>query len=343
LAATVAEIAEGGVDWFQHEWAEAAVSAVREAGGGWCMEDFSVYAARWDDALRGEYLGTEIITSPAPHYGGGVLLTALRIAEALGVHERPPRELDGQALVEEIGALDWAQAGYRPHNPACAPAETLDHARSALTGGYAAKAAAAIRAATLPKPLGTGSHSHQLGAVDPAGLMISATHTIESDSWGDGGLFVGGVALNSTAFQVQVAPVERGARIAEPVCNFAVHLEDRVVLAGAINAGLLAACVQAAIDLVAHHRSLEETLAHPRWGARQLDLHTLVSASAVSCETLSDDAISAARDRGAVLAPATDTGSSLVDAGFLGAIERVRNGRVTVAADHRVAGVSLAG
>jgi len=33
----------------------------------------------------------------------------------------------------------------------------------------------------------------------------------------------------------------------------------------------------------------------------------------------------------------------LVDAGFLGAIERVRNGRVTVAADHRVAGVSLAG
>src|SRR5439155_21641795 len=136
LAGTVGGIASGGAEWFQREWAGAAVSAVRKSGGNWCIENFAEYAANYDDPVRCEYLGTEIVTSSAPHYGGGVLLTALRIAESLGVHERPPRELDGQALVEEIGALDWAQAGYRPHNPACAPAETLDHARSALTGGY---------------------------------------------------------------------------------------------------------------------------------------------------------------------------------------------------------------
>jgi gamma-glutamyltranspeptidase/glutathione hydrolase len=344
LSATIAGIANGGAEWFQTEWAADAVAAVGEAGGHWSVEDFTAYGARWDDPLRGSYLGTEIVTAPAPHYGGGVLLTALRIAEALRLHELPPRELDGQALAEEISALDWAFVGYRPHNPACAPPETIEHARSALTGGFADKAAAAIRAAILPGPSSAGAHSHQLCAVDASGLMISATHTIQSDSWGDAGLFAGGVALNSSAFQVQAAPVERGARIAEPVCNFVVRVDDRVVLAGAINSGLLGACFQAAIDLVAHRRSVGETLAHPRWGTRQLDLDSLALSPAVSCEALSDVAISGARARGISLAPVAEAGTEgYVDAGYLGAVERNDDGTIIVAADHRDAGITQAG
>src|SRR5207302_869781 len=89
--------------------------------------------------------------------------------------------------------------------------ETFSRARSALRGGYAAEAAADIRAGKLSEPRGTGSHSHQLGAVDSGGLMISATHTFESDSWADAGLFVDGVELNSIASQVRGVTLARAS------------------------------------------------------------------------------------------------------------------------------------
>jgi gamma-glutamyltranspeptidase len=85
------------------------------------------------------------------------------------------------------------------------------------------------------------NHSDGIAVADRWGNVAAVTHSIYTDSWGNTGLFVGGISIpDAGAFQ-QAAILETGAgkRLPESMCPLIVLKDDKPVLgSSAIGAGL---------------------------------------------------------------------------------------------------------
>jgi len=238
LAQTLKHLAAQGAEYaYRGEWAARLVAAVQELGGRLRLEDLARYEVRWDEPTVGTYLEYEVRACAAPHYGGVALLLALNIAEALDLHKRPPRWESDQSLYDEIQAGKCAMnASAFQMDPETASKQARGEAARWLSQDFAREEARRIRGGRHSgpgHPLVCGSH--QVAAVDAAGNMATATHTVEADSWGDTGLFVGGVSLNSTAFQLMEARPRPGDRITEPLsraCYELVNCQKALIATG---------------------------------------------------------------------------------------------------------------
>ena len=140
----------------------------------------------------------------------------LNVAEAMGLHQCPPRTESGRTLDEETRVDDQVTRDrfgllIDPADASADERATLDYL---LSRDNAARAAAQFRlsiGAGLARAAEHGSHS--VGAIDAAGNLLAATHTVYGDAWGDTGLFVGGIALNSSALQYTVKRPQPGGRL----------------------------------------------------------------------------------------------------------------------------------
>ncbi|MGZ3454786.1 MAG: gamma-glutamyltransferase [Polyangiales bacterium] len=84
LADTLQAIADRGPKaLYEGPIAEAAVAAVKEAGGTLTMDDLAKYAPKPRTALRFKVGNREVITMPTPSAGGVMLAQALRAQEAM--------------------------------------------------------------------------------------------------------------------------------------------------------------------------------------------------------------------------------------------------------------------
>lgn len=289
LAGTLGHIATEGAAYIYHgTWADRFVAAVRAAGGLMSREDLERYAVRWEEPLAGTYLGYELQATPPPHYGGAMLAFELNVAEALDLHRRPPRMASARTFFDEIQI--W-KAAMAIEALAVDPRAVTPDARAAmediLSKQHGRRVAERIRASgTTETPQSRGTHSHHVVAVDAAGNMATATHTVQADAWGDSGLFIDGIAPNSTAYQLLTWCPEPGGRIAEPLSAYIVLHDGKPLLAaGAISLGAFAASLQTTIDVLAHGRSIAEAIAAPRWGHYEFDVRTLQFGEAIGVES----------------------------------------------------------
>lgn len=199
LAATLERVAaEGAAYIYQGDWAAHLVAVVRRAGGVIGRDDLARYAARWDEPSVGTYLDYEVRTTAPPQTGGARFLLMLNIAEALDLQHRPARTASARTLYDEI---QIAKAELRTPQLVVDPAHATEAERAAfreaLSKEYAGRWAARIQAEGGGDAAGaTSTHSHQVAAIDHAGNMVTATHSVVGLPWGDAALFVGGIALN---------------------------------------------------------------------------------------------------------------------------------------------------
>ena len=288
LAETLTHLASEGAEYaYRGTWAEQLAAAVQGLGGRMRPRDLARYEVRWDAPTVGRYLEYEIRTSSAPHYGGPALLLALNIAEALDLHRRPPRGVSARSLYDEIQAGKCAMnAEALQIDPQAASHQVRGEFSRLLSLEFAREEARRIRTGRHSEPdhpLVCGSH--QVAAVDSAGNLVTATHTIESDSWGDTGLFVGGISLNSSAFQLMHARPRPGDRITEALSNYIVFQQGRPLLAaGGIGSGLLAANLQNTINVLGRGWDWNTSIASPRWGYFEFDIAAWRLGTAIQIE-----------------------------------------------------------
>lgn len=326
LAQTLECLAVEGAEYaYRGAWAAQLVSAVQGLGGRMRLEDLARYEVRWDEATVGTYLEYEVRTCTAPHYGGPALLLALNIAEALDLHDRPTRWEAAQSLYDEIQAGKCAMnASVFQMDPETASEQARGEAARWLSKDFAREEARRIRDGRNSgpdHPLVCGSH--QVAAVDAAGNMGTATHTVEADSWGDTGLFVGGISLNSTAFQLMEARPRPGGRITEPLSNYMVFKDGRPLLAaGGIGSGLLAANLQNTINVLGHGLRWDESIASPRWGYFAFDIATWKLGTAIQVEGFAPALLTEVEALGQPLdrPDPSGLGHATADAGFWAAV-----------------------
>lgn len=349
LAETLDEIASQGADYcYIGEWAQQLVDAVKEAGGRLSMEDLARHETRWDEPISATYLGHEVVTAPPPHYGGIATLLGLQTLEMLGSHLAPPPWESATTLLEHIQVfrgtanLPEAQQDLRAASP-----EQRQALLDAISPVAAKALAERIRTEKVLKdPTNPGTHSHNIVVADADGSIFTSTYTIHSDSWGDSGIVVGGISLNSTAFQLAYQQIEPGGRIYEPLSAYIAFKDGKPRLASTvIGSGLMGCQLQATENVLGRGMSLEDAAAAPRYGFFEIDFATMSMTDRIQTEPFDAAILDEVESAGQPLARKHYrwSGHAHADTGYWAAIAINEDGQYEAVVDPRLPGLSLAG
>lgn len=349
LADTLERIAVEGADYcYTGEWAEKLVNSVHEAGGRMTMEDLARHETRWDTPVRAPYLGFEIVTSPPPHYGGISTLVGLQVLEALGSHLVPPPWESADTLLQHIQVFKATMSV--PGTMVDLRIATEDQRSAfeqALSPVTAKGIAENIQAnKVLPGTGFPGTHSHNIVVVDSEGSIFTSTYTIHSDSWGDSGIVIDGISLNSTAMQLAFAPVPAGERIFEPLSAYIAFKDGKPRLASTvIGSGLMGCQLQNTENVLGRGMTLEASCAAPRYGFYELDVATMSMTDKVQVEPFDDEILDGVEHAGQPLLRKQYRweGHAHADTGYWAAIGISEDGEYESVVDPRLPGLSLAG
>ena len=310
LAETLKKISLRGTSYFyQGEWARHLINAIHRQGGTMRLEDMQLYQAHWEPPLSGNYLEYEIRTLQPSHCGGAMLLYALAIAEELALHTRPMRTKSAETLFEELQIFKIiTNARDFCIDPQSASASTQTTFSRTLTKEQATGIATSIRnKKCIPSADSIKTSANHLVVIDRNGNIISAAHTTASDAWGDTGIFVEGIALNSSADQLQRRLPSPGERVSEPLAAYIILQSGKPTLAaGAMGAGFIGCNIQNSLNLLAHNMSSEESVIQPRWGSYVSDTNATASNQAILIENFPPDIIQQVNRMGQPLQQAKD-------------------------------------
>ena len=264
VAELLNRLRQNGSAWmYSGEWGRAFLETVRNNGGALTADDLKQYKAIWSEPWTTGYRGRRIETSSSRSYGGVWLLTALNVAshtdmssgrawespDALEREARIARGVWGQPWIIDYRALDDRALIERKLRPESS-LPLWKEIESQLP-----------RAPARPQK---GSHSYQIVVADAAGNVVSGTHTINAEPWGEG-LFVQGVPLTTGGvIPWQTRP---GERRLGGFTNFFVWRDGRIEYAGgSISNSLVEAAFQFVVNLVDHGLPVERAVSVPRFG-----------------------------------------------------------------------------
>lgn len=261
LAAFFEEVAEHGAAYTQTgAWAEAAVDAVRAAGGTLAREDLADYRVEWREPRRTSYRGFEVVAPSGRAYGGLWGLVALEILERTPSAELAsyPGSADGLERMLRVAHIVHGIPSFFD------PAFLDDPARVEQLLSPASIDALASRVESQIEARG-GSHSYHVIASDAEGNVITGTNTIVGGAFGEG-IFVQGVPLTAGGAIVgyRTAPGERR------ISPFAIHLvleEGRPVAAlGAFGTSMIEVEAQMLVDAIDARLSGAAIAERPHFG-----------------------------------------------------------------------------
>lgn len=115
LAAHLRRLAKEGADYmYTGEWAEKFVEKSNELGGRVSLEDLAEYEVIWREPVRFEYRGYEVISEPAPNYGGAIIGTNLNILrhfdlQAMGHYSEAAKALEIMARAADRAFFEFGR------------------------------------------------------------------------------------------------------------------------------------------------------------------------------------------------------------------------------------------
>lgn len=233
LADTLEGVARDGAKYFyQGPYAAALVKAVNAKGGKLTMEDLSSYRPVWIEPLKVQYRDYEVFVPSRYSFGGAQLALALRLMDNIDFSRAQHWTLSTDSLVKMVDiyrnvlATSWVYDRGQLADPKLvekhlSPAEIRNLWRQMSEVWDA-----------LPAPRATGSHSYHVVVVDEKGNIASGTNTIESVTWTNDPIFVGGIPLNDTG-KIAV-PGPAGAFILESLNPWIMLKNDIPVTAGGV-------------------------------------------------------------------------------------------------------------
>jgi len=184
LAATLGRIQKQGArEFYTGETARMIAADMKANNGLITLEDLKNYVAKEREPLRGTYRGYEVITSPPPSSGGILMLEVLNMLEPYNVAAMGHNSSAALHLYTEASRRAFADRAEYMADPdfADVPVQTLirkDYAAKRMAGfdNRKANASAALRAGDVNASEGT--ETTHFTVVDPAGMVVSNTYTI---------------------------------------------------------------------------------------------------------------------------------------------------------------------
>jgi gamma-glutamyltranspeptidase/glutathione hydrolase len=223
LAQTLRHVAKDGAAYmYTGAWAHKLVEAVQRDGGKMTLEDLAKYQPLWAEPVRTQYHGYEVAAHGLPAKGGVNIIEALNVADAadvrgMGRYDQSPQAFFWLAQIARLTTIEYLPEAMR--NTIYGGNLTLEertkpaHAREL----WAQMKSGKMPVTQVPKTL-DDKHSDAVVVIDQWGNIAVATHTINTSTWGDTGIFVDGISIPDSAAiqQAAVAAAGPGGRVADP-------------------------------------------------------------------------------------------------------------------------------
>ena len=187
LAKTLTAIATEGPDAFYKGWIADLIEKDMAANGGLITKaDLAAYEAKERKALRGTFLGYDIISMPPPSSGGVALIEMLNMLEQLEIQKIPRLSTEAIHLTTEArrrGFLDRARFLGDPDFVEV-PVATLiskPHAKeqiASINRSRASSSAELGKDIVTTQPYESEETTH-FSVVDRSGMAVSNTYTLE--------------------------------------------------------------------------------------------------------------------------------------------------------------------
>ncbi|MEM7306983.1 MAG: gamma-glutamyltransferase [Planctomycetota bacterium] len=281
LAETLRAVAANGArEMYTGPWAERFVEAVRREGGKVTADDLATYEPLWCEPVRFPYRGFEVAGPGLPAQGGAQVAEAMQLAAAadlaaMGHYSESPAAFFWLAQITDLMALSYlddpiARMMVGSKDISLAARSTAAHA-AALWERMEAGECRLTRVPETSDP----KHSDAIVAIDRWGNVAAVCHTINTTSWGETGLFVGGVSIpDSASFQqALIGRTEPGERLPDPTEPLIVLRDGKPYAAlSSIGAGLHQKTVATLLNLLDRGDGIKEAVdaasQHlPSWGA----------------------------------------------------------------------------
>lgn len=217
LARVLQAIADGGPDAFYTGWIADRLAADMAAHGGLITkDDLAKYQAKERAAVRGTFLGYEIISMPPVSSGGVAMIEMLNILEGLGIEKLAAQSADAKHLQIEAMRRAYLDRARHLGDPDFVqmPVATLvskAHARDVAASIDRAKASSSAelgRDILTKTPQQESPETTHFSVLDGNGMAVSNTYTLEG-SYGSRVVATGlGFLLNNEMGDFNAKPGE---------------------------------------------------------------------------------------------------------------------------------------
>ncbi|MGD9561016.1 MAG: gamma-glutamyltransferase [Pyrinomonadaceae bacterium] len=184
LASTLGRVQKHGArEFYTGETARLIAADMKANNGLITLEDLKNYVAKDREPLRGTYRGHEIITMPPPSSGGIVMLQVLNMLEPHDVGAMGHNSSAELHLYAEASRRAFADRAEYMADPdyADVPTATLinkEYAVKRMAGFDPKKAVASISLRAGDIASSEGTETTHFTVVDPSGMVVSNTYTI---------------------------------------------------------------------------------------------------------------------------------------------------------------------
>ena len=187
LAKTLTAIATDGPDAFYKGWIADLIDKDMTANGGLITKaDLAAYQAKERKAVRGTFLGYDIVSMPPPSSGGVALIEMLNMLEQLEINKMPRLSVEAIHLTTEVrrrAYLDRARFLGDPDFVEVPVTNLISkpHARDLIATINRSRASSSLELGKdiVTMPADEPDETTHFSVVDRNGMAVSNTYTLE--------------------------------------------------------------------------------------------------------------------------------------------------------------------
>ena len=280
LAHTLRQVASLGASYmYTGAWGRRLVEIIRREGGHITNRDMEEYEPVWADPVHTTYNGYDIYALGYPSLGAMSVMLSINLMECANLSSYDLCSRSADALYRLIYCSRAAEFFYPPYTP-----EILQTYIPEGDFSYEARANkenarliwAKIESGEWPqieqqiayRGHSRPGHSEAIITMDREGNVAAICHTINTDNWGNSGIFVNGVSVPGAASeqQVFVDKVGPGAYLPDTT-NPIMVLRDGLpaIASSCIGSDLHSATVQNLYNMLNFGMSMGESRSTPKF------------------------------------------------------------------------------
>jgi len=261
------------------EWARHFVNIVQREGGRITLRDMDEYEPVWADPAQTTYNGYDIHALGEPSLGAMNVVVAINMMEHADLMDLPHASESSEALYRLMYSSRVGEFFYAPYTPeileAYIPEGDFSYEHRAnkenarliwdrIASGEWPEIERQIAQWGYSRP----SHSEAIIAVDAQGNVAAVCHTINTDHWGNSGIFVDGVSIPGAGyFQQQLMDKIGPGTYLPDTTNPVLVLQNGlpVYASSCIGSDLHSATVQNLYNQLNFDMSMSESRATPKF------------------------------------------------------------------------------
>lgn len=257
---------------FKGKFSKDLIATINANGGHLTPEDLSNYKVIWAEPLSAGYRNFVVQTGSYRSHGGLQLLYSLKAIENFDFASAPHYSKDEATFETVLRTYMFAMVAAQKHSHFSNRLDDIESMKAFVNGTLAGDPTpnqlwSSVQNKNIPLPGSQqiGGHSCDPVVIDKEGNIATGNETINSHQWGDYGLIVDGVALNSAYVVSGDSPP--GERAMDPLMPVLIFKNGKPwVAAGFFASSLQASGFEVLLNLMDYKMNPKEAIMSPRFG-----------------------------------------------------------------------------